>query len=268
MDFARINKDKLIDLYVRQKMSSYEIANIFNTNSTKILRALTFLGINRRGYSEAQTHSLEKGRSSHPTKGRPLNTAHKEKIGHARMKAWANMSGEERMEMSRINKEKWDAMSESEKEELRSLALQAVREASQSGSKTERHIKNGLEANGYTVEFHKTGLVSHSTLEVDLFLPELKTAIEIDGPGHFSPIWGEEKMRKQQSADNVKQGILMDTGYVVIRIRQLDKTVSLTRMNMLLKVILEEIAKIQTKFPEKSKRLIEIEVKNGESRRI
>jgi very-short-patch-repair endonuclease len=268
MDFARINKDKIIDLYVHQKKSSYEIAEILNTNSTKVLRALTFLGVGRRGYSEAQISSLSKGRSSHPTKGKKLNISHKEKIGYARTRAWQNMTADERREMSRINKEKWDAMTISEKEELRRLALEAVRESSKSGSKTERHIKNGLEDNGYTVEFHKTGLVSHSTLEVDMFLPELKTAIEIDGPGHFTPIWGEKKMMKQQNADSVKQGILMDAGYVVLRIRQLDKSISLTRMNMLLTIILNELSSIQKNFPEKSKRLIEIEVKNGESRRI
>jgi len=159
-------------------------------------------------------------------------------------------------------------MPASKKEEMRRMALEAVREASKIGSKTERHLNNGLTKAGYSVIFHKAGLVMGSKLEVDLFLPEIKTAIEIDGPGHFLPIWGEEKLLKQQSSDIIKQGILLDHGYVILRIRQIDKSISMTRMNKLLEVVLSELDKINKKFPSKKKRLIEIEVHNGEAKRL
>jgi very-short-patch-repair endonuclease len=159
-------------------------------------------------------------------------------------------------------------MPTSKKEEMRRMALEAVREASKIGSKTERHLNNGLTNAGYSVIFHKNGLVPGSKLEVDLFLPEIKTAIEIDGPGHFLPIWGEEKLLKQQSADIIKQGILIDHGYAILRIRQIDKSISMTRMNKLLEVVLSELDKINKKFPSKKKRLIEIEVNNGEARKL
>lgn len=42
----------------------------------------------------------------------------------------------------------------------------------------------------------------------------------------------------------------------------------MTRMNKLLEVVLTEVEKIKTKFPSKKKRLIEIEVQNGEAKRI
>ena len=268
MEFARKHKDKIIKLYVDQEKSSYEVAEALGTYSTKILRALDFLGIDKRNYSQAQSNSLKTGRTVHPTKGKKLKEEHKKRIGTQRAKAWAALSQEERDRLSKVGKKNWDEMPTSKKEEMRRMALEAVREASKIGSKTERHLNNALTKEGYSVIFHKDGLVPGSKLEVDLFLPEIKTAIEIDGPGHFLPIWGEEKLQKQQSSDIIKQGILIDHGYAILRIRQVDKSISMTRMNKLLEVVLSELDKINKKFPSKKKRLIEIEVQNGEAKRL
>jgi very-short-patch-repair endonuclease len=268
MEFARINKDKIIRLYVDEGKSSYEVAEKLNTYSTKVLRALDFLGIERRSYSKAQSNSIEKGRTLHPTKGKKLKEEHKKKIGTQRAKAWAGLSPEERERISLVGKDLWNKKPESEKQEMRRMAMEAVREASKIGSRTERHLDNALTTAGYNVMFHKNDLVARSKLEVDLFLPEIKTAIEIDGPGHFLPIWGQEKLQKQQSSDIIKQGILIDHGYVVLRIKQIDKSISMTKMNALLEIVLSELDKIKKKFPSKKKRLIEIEVQNGESKRI
>ena len=275
MEFALKNKDQLLHMY-EKGYSSYEMANELNTYSTRVLRALSFLGEKfhgdskyyKRSYSEAQKLALERGRSQHPTRGKKLNATHKENIGKSRSQAYHALSEQEKQRLSQLSKDNWKALGKAKQEEIRSLALEGVRYASKHGSKTERHIQNGLSKAGYSVEFHKNGLVPGSNLEVDLFVSELKTAIEIDGPGHFLPIWGEEKLQKQQSSDTIKQGVLLSNGYVILRIRQIDKNISLTRMNYLLELILEELEKIQEKFPDSNKRLIEIEVHDGETRRI
>lgn len=275
MEFALKNKDEILDMYHRG-CSSYEIAESLNTYSTKVLRSLKFLGkllhdneeYFKRNYSEAQKLALEKGRSKHPTEGKKLDNVHKQKIGESRSKAYHNLTNEEKQKISEMSKKNWDALGRAKQEEIRGLAMESVRYASKHGSKTERHLNNGLSKAGYAVEFHKTDLVFGTTLEVDLFLPEVKTAIEIDGPGHFLPIWGEEKLTKQQIADTAKQGILINSGYVIIRIRQIDKSISLTKMNHLLELILTEIESIRKKFPSSKRRLIEIEVKDGETKRI
>ena len=222
----------------------------------------------KRSYSEAQKLALENGRSQHPTKGKKLDISHKEKIGKSRSQAYRSLSEQEKERLSQMSKDNWKALGRAKQEEIRALALEGVRQASKIGSKTERHLRNSLSLAGYSIEFHKTGLVPGSNLEVDLFVSELKTAIEIDGPGHFLPIWGEEKLQKQQSSDTIKQGIILSNGYVILRIRQIDKNISLTRMNYLLELILDELERIREKFPESNKRLIEIEVKDGEARRI
>lgn len=275
MEFALRNKDRILDMY-KDGCSSYEIAESLNTYSTKILRALKFLGKilhndeshYKRDYSDAQKLALEKGRAKHPTEGKTLDKDHKEKIGISRSKAYHALSDSDKLEISKISKKNWDLLGKAKQEEIRVLALESVRVASKLGSKTERHLHNGLMKSGYTVEFHKTGLVFGTTLEVDLFLPEIKTAIEIDGPGHFLPIWGEEKLAKQQIADMAKQGILLNNNYVILRIKQIDKSISLTKMNHLLSLVLSEVEAISTKFPEPKNRLIEIEVKDGQARRI
>jgi len=275
MEFALVNKDKLISMFDKG-YSSYQMAEELNTYSTRILRALEFLGKTihgdakyyKRDYSESQKLAIENGRSVHPTKGKKLDKKHKAKIGESRSKAYHSLSDEEKEKISQISKDGWKALGKAKQEEIRLLALQAVREASRNGSKTEKHISNGLRKAGYTVEFHKTGLVPGSSLEVDLFLPEIKTAIEIDGPGHFLPIWGDEKLHKQQSADTVKQGILLNNGYTILRIRQIDKSISLTKMNYLLDSILEQVEIIRENKGSLKDRLVEIEVKNGEARRI
>lgn len=275
MEFALKNKDKILDMYHRG-FSSYQIAESLGTYSTKILRSLQFLGkllhnneeYFKRNYSEAQKLALEKGRSKHPTEGKKLDNVHKKKIGESRSKAYHNLTEEEKQKISDMSKKNWDALGRAKQEEIRSLALESIRYASKHGSKTERHLNNGLTKAGYSVEFHKTGLVFGNNLEVDLFLPEVKTAIEIDGPGHFLPIWGEEKLTKQRIADTAKQGILINSGYAIIRIRQIDKSISLTKMNHLLELILKEIESISNKFPSSKNRLIEIEVKDGQTKRI
>lgn len=93
-------------------------------------------------------------------------------------------------------------------------------------------------------------------------------AIEVDGPTHFLPIWGNDKLQKQQSADIIKQGLLINSGYAVIRVRQIDKNISLTKMDDVFNAVLSIIKEVENKFPEKSKRLIEIEVNDGITKRI
>ena len=96
-------------------------------------------------------------------------------------------------------------------------------------------------------------------MEVDLFVPGLKTAIEIDGPAHFLPIWGEESLQKHIRADAQKAGMLINRGYVILRVKNLIKNISQKRMRDILNQVIDELEKIDKKFPSSAKRLIEIE---------
>jgi very-short-patch-repair endonuclease len=268
MEFASINKARLKSSYLNEKKSIAQIAKELNTNTSKIRRSLIFLGVEMRNYSEAQKVALDSGTATHPTKGKKLTKETIDKISVGRSKAWTDLPESDKNKIRKMKKEQWEAMTPSAKEELRHMAHVAIRESASIGSKTERFVAEALEAEGFGVIVHARNLIQSQALEVDLFVPGLKTAIEIDGISHFEPIWGMDKLNKQQSADATKQGLILANGYVMIRIHQLDKTMSMKRMNDIYEIILEELKKIGEEFPPLSKRLIEIEVNNGVSRRL
>ena len=112
---------------------------------------------------------------------------------------------------------------------------------------------------GYEVIFHKRGLIANDKLEVDLFLPAMNIAIEIDGPAHFLPIWGEESLQRHIRSDAQKAGLLINRGFAVLRVKNIIRNLSQKNMRETLEAIVEQLVKIDKKFPPISKRLIEIE---------
>ena len=259
MKFADEHRHFIINSYKEGK-STYEIAESLHTYSNKIIRSLNYLGVDRRGYGEAQQKALKTGRSSHPTEGKSPSTAHRERISEGMAKVWENMPVEEKDRRSEISRDQWAAMSDEDKVGMRILAAEAVRVASKEGSKAEKFVRKGLTKAGWDVQFHVKSLMPNTTLEVDLFVPGVKTAIEIDGPSHFLPIWGEEKLKKHQTADARKSGLLVGAGYVLIRVKQIKKSLSQKDQRDILQSIVIELEKVKQDFPPKSKRIIEIEV--------
>ena len=152
-------------------------------------------------------------------------------------------------------------MSKAKKAELQELAGEAVRKAAKEGSKIEKFLCEFLRNDGYNVTFHKKGLIENDNLEIDLFIPELKTAIEIDGPAHFFPIWGQKSLDAHIAGDAKKAGLLLQKGMVLVRIRHVVKNVSERHKREMGKEILAVLEKIKKRFPSKNKRFIELEIK-------
>ena len=257
--FLEKYKEFIIDQYVNQKKSTYEIAQELGTYANKIRRTLITLGVDLRNRSTAQTVAIENGRHEHPTRGKKRTEAEKIAISNGMSHFWDEMDDSERKRRSKISKDQWASMSEEDKAHLRKLAAEAVRRASKEGSKIEKFIYEGLTSHGFDVIFHKKGLIANDNMEVDLFVPGLKTAIEIDGPAHFLPIWGEESLQKHIRADAQKAGMLINRGYVILRVKNLIKNISQKRMRDILNQVIDELEKIDKKFPSSAKRLIEIE---------
>ena len=55
-----------------------------------------------------------------------------------------------------------------------------------------------------------------SSLEIDILLPEIKLAIELNGPIHYLPIYGQEKLIFTQNRDIQKQIEIHAAGYALI----------------------------------------------------
>lgn len=268
MEFAIVNKDKIVDMYLNEKKSATEIAEALSVNITKIRRSLAFLGVEIRSYSEAQKAALASGKAKHPTAGTTRSKATITKMSEGISKTWKDTPQSKKDEINALRKERWDAMSVEQRRQFQDLAHKAIRESAEIGSKTERYCSASLEDLGYDVIIHARNLVQSASLEVDMFIPSLKTAIEIDGHSHFFPIWGASKFAKQQLADSTKQGLLLNAGYVILRVKQMDKSFSKKRMDDVLKAIVAELKLIENEFPAEGRRFIEIEVSNGEIKRI
>lgn len=254
--FAIANRDILLSSY-KAGESTYVIAEKLQTNASRVRRALKFLGIQLRDKSEAQALVLETGRSDHPTKGTRRDEATKIKISEKIVKSWESLSQDERERRSEMAKEQWNDMTEQEKQALIDSAHEAVRLAAKEGSKMEKYLQIELEKAGFACNIHMKGLIVNSNLELDFFLPDLMTAIEVDGPSHFLPIWGEEKLKKNMKADAEKSGLILNAGYNLIRVKVLKATTSNKLFRDCASKVIAQLKKLK---PGKKPKVYEIEL--------
>lgn len=258
MSFAEQNKTKLIKMYTKDMMSTHQIAEVYKTYPNKIIRALKSLDITLRDKSSAQSVAIAQGRIDHPTEGKERPQETKNKISDAMYDQWQNMSDEERQRRSDMAKDQWDNMTDEAKKDFFKKASIAVRKASKEGSKMEIYLQKALTTAGFDVFSHIKNL-PNVNLELDMAIPSLKTVIEIDGPSHFEPIWGEEAFKKQKKSDREKAGHILSAGYCMIRVASRVKNISEKHKRDTAELIIEELLRIKKKFPNKNDRFIEIE---------
>ena len=257
---SSIDESYVIEQYENKK-STYSIAKELNTYPKKIERILKKNGYTLRSKSEAQALAISSGRTKHPTKGLKRTKQQKEKISISKERSWQNTSKEDKEKFSQAAKERWEKIPADKKREMMEKAGRALRLTSIEGSKAEKSLKEKLTKEGYDVILHKKDLIE-GNFEIDLFLPELNTIIEIDGPQHFLPIFGEKRLQDVIKFDGIKNGLLVSKGYCVIRVRYLCKNLSQSKERKLWNLVSAEVNKIKKKFPPKSKRFIELEIGN------
>lgn len=259
MRSSKISEAEVLRLYNLNK-STHEIAETLGTYTNKVRRILTKNGVKIRGRSDAQALALQTGRAKHPTKGEKRSEAVREKISEGIHNYWENMSEEDYQERVDRGKEHWENMSQDERDSFLSLAAKAVRLAAEEGSKIEKFVKSYLTKQGFVVIFHQKNLIANENLEIDLYVPELKTCIEIDGPAHFFPIWGEESLKRHIKSDAEKAGLLLAKGFCILRVKNLHKNVSNIQMRTIARQIEAKLLEIKQKYPAKNNRYIQLEV--------
>jgi very-short-patch-repair endonuclease len=244
--------------YVEKERSIYDIAREHNTYPNKIRREILACGYTLRDKSAAQKAAIRSGRHKHPTKGteRPLDV--RLKISASMSAAWGKMSSDERRRRIEIGRANWHAIPEERREAFRRMAAVAVRETSEYGSRLERFIRDSLSGAGHVVRQRVKPV--DTVKPVDIYLVNLGIVIDIDGPFHFMPIWGEKALERQRKTDEEKIDAILAKGLVMIRVIYM-ATMSATQQEALLNYILGAIDNIRTNFPESGDRLIEIEVK-------
>lgn len=256
-------KEALIrKMYLNEKKSFADIAKTFQTYANRIRRDAVNFRIPIRNKSEAQSNALKSGKHKHPTKGQSRTEETKSKIGLGVLQSWENLDEKTINERKQKSLAAWNKLDENSKQNLIKKANTAVRATSKTGSKLEKFLLEQLVGDGYKVDFHKEQTLSNTKLQIDLFLPKMNTAIEIDGPSHFLPVWGEDALNKNQKYDNKKQGLILGKGYVLVRIKQ-TKDFSKTRAGLIYNQLEALLKDINNKFPEPDNRTFTIEDANG-----
>lgn len=255
-----MNINQIIMMYTKQHKSTYEIAEKFQTYPNRIRRILIKHGVELKTKSEAQKNAIENGTAKHPTDGKIRTKEEKLKISSGLKKYWENMSDEMYDARVEQSKKRWENLSDIEKDKMMTAAIKSIQTAGKEGSKLEKFLYEEITNAGYVVQYHKKHLIQNHDMELDMYIPSLKTIIEVDGPSHFLPIWGEEKLQKQIKADTQKSGLILSKGMVIIRIKNLSDSVCLADKEKLRLDILNQLSKIEKAVPKKSERYIEIEI--------
>jgi very-short-patch-repair endonuclease len=256
---SKSEKEKIIrSLYLDSKKSFADIASEYGTYANKIRRDAVSFQIPIRDKSDAQKNALKSGKHQHPTKGKERSIEEKNKIGIGVLKSWDELDSKTLQERKNKSKEAWEKMDQEAKKHMIKLANDAVRLTSKVGSKLEKFILDSLLQDGYKVDFHKEQSLLNTKLQIDLFLPSMNTAIEIDGPSHFLPVWGEDALAKNISYDQKKQGLILGKGLALIRIKQ-TKDFSKTRSQLIYSKLKKVIGDIQQSFPQPDNRTFVIE---------
>jgi very-short-patch-repair endonuclease len=237
--------------------SLHELAEQYHTYPNKILRLLKKAGIPIRKKSEALKNAVSRGRKVHPTAGKKRTDEERLKISQGMDDFYDKMTPEQYNNLIQRAKKNWKRMPKDTIAIMQKRSADANRKAAKEGSSVEKYMKYILEENHYIVEFHKKNLL-HTDLEVDIFLPKESVAIEIDGPTHFKPIFGDEQLKKQIKFDTEKNGILLSVGLVLIRVKYTRSKLTLGVKNKIKTAILELLDNIKTKFPPENERLIEL----------
>lgn len=251
-------KQKIIqDMYVNKQQSLAVIATTLSTYPNKIRRDAKKYGIDLRNKSSAQKLALNSGRHKHPTKDTVRDETTKQKIGLSVMQSWDALTDKAKKQRKIKAKKNWNKLSEEEKSNILKLANEAVRQTSKTGSKLEKYLFNNLITDGYRVDFHKEQILSNTKLQIDLFLPTMNIAIEVDGPSHFKEVWGKDSLKKNIKYDNKKTGLILGKGLVLIRIRQ-EMDFSKARATVVYDKLKQIIEDIETNFPAAGNRDIKI----------
>lgn len=219
-----MDENKIVKEY-ESGLSSVELAKKYDTYQNKIIRILKKFDVKIRDKREAQALALSSGRSEHPTKGKKASATTKEKQSESQAVRWKKMPEAQREELREVAQQHWENRSDESKQAMLTKAGQALQKASKEGSKAEKYIVKMLRAKGYAVIPHKKGLIP-GNYELDIYLPVEKVIIELDGPQHFLPLFGDKLLNRNIKYDTIKNGLLIKEGFAIIRVKYIVKHLS------------------------------------------
>jgi very-short-patch-repair endonuclease len=241
-------------------LSMGEIAKKYKRSQTTVHRIFKKMGVHIRSASEAQKLALATGRSKNPTAGVGHSVEAKVAMSDKAANRWARMTDADRDKFKAAAKERWSKLSDFDKKEMLRLAGVALRRVATEGSEIEQYLEGALIKEGFVVLKHVKNFMG-GEYEIDLLLKDEGIAIELDGPHHFLPIFGEERLEKTMRFDAAKNGSLIGMGLTIVRVKCMYKNLTEKMKRDTLSLIVESVRKIRA--GEVTSKLVEVELSNG-----
>ncbi len=216
--------------YVQNKRSTSDIAKELKTYPITIRRILKRNNVTVRSHSDAQKQYLKN--NVHPMQGKTRTAAEREKISDGMRKFWDNMTPEEKekdfLRRSQTSKKMWAKMTTQEKELLLGNMRKANLKTRNQGSRNENMIAELLKDKGYVVSQRTNDYTPGHMFEIDICLPNDSIAIEVDGITHYDGIYGDKQFKRVCKSDKNKNQILLNAGFMVIRVKDMSSKHSRT----------------------------------------
>lgn len=241
-------------------LSVAEVAKKYKRSQSTVNRLFKKIGVKIRTASEAQKLALASGRSKNPTEGVGHSSTAKINMSEKAANRWARITDAERDKFKQTAKDRWAKLSEADKKEMLRLAGVALKRVATEGSEIEQYLESGLLSHNFMVQKHVKNFMG-GEYEIDILLKDEAIAIELDGPHHFLPIFGEERLEKTMKFDAAKNGTLISMGLTIIRVKCLYKNLTEKMKRDTLSLVVETINKV--KSGEVTSKLVEVELSNG-----
>jgi hypothetical protein len=219
-------KEFLEQHYVEERKGITTIAREIGCFPEQVRRALRKFGIPMRSKSQSLKHYYENG-GEPALKGQTLPQEYKDSISKSMHSYWQSLPDNERErrinEFVKQSQKAWENTPQDEREMHLYVMNRARMETSRHGSRIQNDVRD-LMSNDYRVMTEVGNLRGGLKLRIDIFLPKYGIAIEIDGPSHYEPLFGEDALKKSKLRDKRKNDILTNSDIKVIRVRLPHKT--------------------------------------------
>jgi len=233
---SSIDMNEVKRLIEVERLSTYGVADRLGCNQSHVVRLIAKFNkehpnapINKRDKSEAQKNFISRT-GSHQRDGTLHSDESKDKISDTMRDVYDGPQGDEiREKIAQQRHDEWAALNETQRANVLQNLKQSSRAKAQAGegSNFENYLADMLKSQGMKVEVRTKAYTPGQKFHVDIALPMEKIIIEVDGPTHWSPIYGDDELIKVRAKDKSKDDILNMSGWNVLRVQ--DTSGSTTR---------------------------------------
>lgn len=185
---------------------------------------------------------------NHPTRGRERTEEERLKMSQSHVLYEMRIPEKEKQQRVKRGKELWSKLTPEEREAKLKKRDDGLQKAAKEGSKLELYICKQLDREYYIFEKHKKHQIPNMgwAIHFDIYIPDLRTIIEVNGPSHYFSVFGKNKLIDAQRYDQRKYAGLLGGGYIIIEVVNIEGKLNLTQMQDIWEQIHEWLMKIST----------------------